>query len=78
MVSFSTLLYGQTGYEKTSVNQVDNSLKILSSSDEEIEIELSIGNYLKRSVKIDGNIYYSVNLFGESWIKKKEIPNSQK
>jgi hypothetical protein len=78
LMSFSTLLYGQTGYEKTSVNQVDNSLKILSSSDEEIVLELSIGNYLKRSVKIDGNTYYSVNLVGESWIKEKGNPELPK
>lgn len=77
-VSFSSLLYGQTEYEKVKVNQVDNSLKILSSSDTGIVLELSIGNYLKRPVKIDGKTYYSVNLVGESWIKQKGDPEIPK
>lgn len=69
---------GQTEYEKVTVNQVDNSLKILSSSEEKIVLELSIGNYLKRPVKIDGETYYSVNLAGENWIKQKGNPELPK
>jgi hypothetical protein len=78
LVSFSSLLYGQTKCEKITVNQIDNSLKILSSSDEKIVFELSIGNYLKRPVKIDGKTYYSINLAGESWIKQKGNPELPK
>lgn len=78
LILFSSLLYGQTLYEKVTINQVDNTLKILSSSDTGVVLELSIGNYLKRPVKIDGKTYYLVNLADESWIKQKGNPEIPK
>jgi len=77
-ILFSTFLYGQIGYEKVTITQVDNSLKILSSTDTEVVLELSIENYLKRPVTINGETYYSIKLAGESWIKQKGNPELPK
>ena len=78
LVAFSSILYGQTEYEKVIVNGVDNSLNIISSSDEKIVLELSIGNYFKQPIKINGEIYYSLNFVGESLIEQKGEPQLPK
>jgi len=74
----TSFLYGQEKFEKVELNGNDNSLEILSSSDTGLVVKLTLGNYLKRHVEIEGEPFYSIKLDGESWIKQMGNPELPK
>ena len=77
-IAYSTFIYGQVNSEKVNINQNGNSLKLISSSDDGLIIELQVVNFLKVPVEINGETYFSVNLLEESLIKEKGNPELPK
>ncbi len=76
--SLSFYLHGANNYEQVILNQNDNSVKVLSSTDTEIIIEFTIGNYLISPTKINNETFHYVSLQGESFIKQKGNPELPK
>ncbi len=70
--------YGKNKYDKVILDKNENSVKVLSSTENEIILECSISNYLKSPIKIADQDFYLVDLKGESWIKQKGNPELPK
>ena len=78
LLTFPSFLYGQKAYEKITVNQVDNSLKLISSSDNKVVLELTVGKYLKQPIQIKGKTYYSLKFDEGNLLLQKGKPELPK
>ncbi len=64
--------------ENIRINNQNNEVKVLSSTEEQVVLEFTAGNFDKNTVVINSEIYNFVNLKGESKIYEKGNPSLPK
>lgn len=74
----SYLLFGQQKFKNVILSETENSLQLLTATDEKIVLELNLGNYLVYPITINGDTYYTVKLKDECLIKQKGNPELPK
>ena len=75
---FPQLIIGQTTIENIILNQNENYIKVVSKSSSGLTLEISIGNFNKIPVSIEGKKFYMTSLINESFIKEKGNPELPK
>ena len=75
---FPQIAFSQTNIEKVILNQNENYVNVVSKSTSGLTLEISIGNFSKTPVSIDGNSFYSISLENESSILEKGNPELPK
>ena len=75
----SSILHAQEDVRtEMALNQNINTLKITSSSEKGVVIDIQIGRFFKKPVLINGEKYYSINILDESLVKEKGNPELPK